>query len=72
MGSHNRFVAQTRQPKLSRFMRHVNGVHTQACNRRHGKVGCLLIQWRFKPDRTLPVRLIPGQDRSEAVFLAGI
>ncbi|MDL5031621.1 transposase [Pelomonas sp. APW6] len=37
----------TRQANLSRLMRHINGVYTQGCNRRHGTVGHLF-QGRFK------------------------
>ncbi len=37
----------TRQANLSRLMRHINGVYTQSCNRRHGTVGHLF-QGRFK------------------------
>ena len=47
MGNHYHFVLQTRQPNLSRLMRHVNGVYTQRFNRRHQKVGHLF-QGRFK------------------------
>jgi REP element-mobilizing transposase RayT len=47
MGNHYHFVLHTRQPNLSRLMRHVNGVYTQAFNRRHDKVGHLF-QGRFK------------------------
>lgn len=47
MGNHYHFVLHTRQANLSPLMRHVNGVYTQAFNRRHGKVGHLL-QGRFK------------------------
>lgn len=47
MGNHYHFVLYTRQGNLSRLMRHVNGVFTQAFNRRHGKVGHLF-QGRFK------------------------
>lgn len=47
MGNHYHFVLRTRQANLSRLMRHVNGVYTQAFNRRHGKVGHLF-QGRFK------------------------
>jgi len=47
MGNHYHFVLQTRQPNLSRLMRHINGVYTQSYNRRHGKVGHLF-QGRFK------------------------
>jgi putative transposase len=47
MGNHYHFVLQTRQPNLSRLMRHINGVYTQAYNRRHRKVGHLF-QGRFK------------------------
>ncbi len=44
--SHYHFVLHTRQANLSALMRHVNGVYTQAFNRRHAKVGHLL-QGRF-------------------------
>ena len=47
MGNHYHFVLQTHQPNLSRLMRHINGVYTQAFNRRHRKVGHLF-QGRFK------------------------
>jgi REP element-mobilizing transposase RayT len=47
MGNHYHLVLHTRQPNLSRLMRHVNGVYTQRFNRRHGLVGHLL-QGRFK------------------------
>jgi putative transposase len=47
MDNHYHFVLHTRQANLSRLMRHVNGVYTQAFNRRHGKVGHLF-QGRFK------------------------
>ena len=47
MGNHYHFVLHTRQANLSRLMRHVNGVYTQAFNRRHGLVGHLF-QGRFK------------------------
>jgi putative transposase len=47
MGNHYHFVLHTRQANLSALMRHVNGVYTQAFNRRHAKVGHLL-QGRFK------------------------
>lgn len=47
MGNHYHLVVQTRQSNLSRFMRHLNGVYTQAYNRRHRKVGHLF-QGRFK------------------------
>jgi REP element-mobilizing transposase RayT len=47
MGNHYHLVLHTRQANLSRLMRHVNGVYTQAFNRRHGLVGHLL-QGRFK------------------------
>lgn len=41
MGNHVHLVLQTQQPNLSRIMRHINGVYTQAYNRRHGVVGHL-------------------------------
>lgn len=47
MGNHYHLVLHTRQPNLSRLMRHVNGVYTQVFNRRYGPVGHLL-QGRFK------------------------
>jgi putative transposase len=47
LGNHYHFVLQTHQPNLSRLMRHINGVYTQAYNRRHRKVGHLF-QGRFK------------------------
>jgi REP element-mobilizing transposase RayT len=47
MGNHYHLVVHTREPNLSRLMRHVNGVYTQAFNRRHGMVGHLF-QGRFK------------------------
>lgn len=45
--NHYHFVLQTRQPNLSRLMRHINGVYTQSYNRRHAKIGHLF-QGRFK------------------------
>lgn len=47
MGNHYHFVLHTRQANLSRLMRQINGVYTQAFNRRHDKVGHLF-QGRFK------------------------
>jgi REP element-mobilizing transposase RayT len=47
MGNHYHLVLYTRLDNLSRVMRHINGVYTQAFNRRHGLVGHLL-QGRFK------------------------
>jgi REP element-mobilizing transposase RayT len=47
MGNHYHLVLHTRQANLSRLMRHLNGVYTQAFNRRHGLVGHLF-QGRFK------------------------
>jgi len=47
MGNHFHLVLHTRRANLSRLMRHVNGVYTQAYNRRHGVVGHLF-QGRFK------------------------
>jgi REP element-mobilizing transposase RayT len=47
MGNHYHFVLHTRRANLSLLMRHVNGVYTQAFNRRHEKVGHLF-QGRFK------------------------
>jgi REP element-mobilizing transposase RayT len=47
MSNHYHFVLHTRQANLSRLMRHVNGVYTQAFNRRHDQGGHLF-QGRFK------------------------
>ena len=47
MGNHYHFVLHTRRANLSSLMRHINGVYTQAFNRRHGKAGHLF-QGRFK------------------------
>jgi putative transposase len=47
MGNYYHVVLHTRQANLSRLMRHVNGVYTQAFNRRHGLVGHLF-RGRFK------------------------
>lgn len=47
IGNHFHLVLHTRQANLSRLMRHVNGVYTQAFNQRHGLVGHLF-QGRFK------------------------
>jgi len=41
MDNHYHFVMHTREANLSRLMRHINGVYTQAYNCRHGKVGHL-------------------------------
>jgi REP element-mobilizing transposase RayT len=47
MGNHDHVLLHTRRAKLSRMMRHLNGVVTQAFNRRHRNVGHLF-QGRFK------------------------
>ena len=47
MGNHYHFVLHTRGPNLSLLMRQINGVYTQAFNRRHAKVGHVF-QGRFK------------------------
>ena len=47
MENHYHIVPRTHQPNLSRLMRHINGVYTQAYNRRHAQVGHLF-QGRFK------------------------
>ena len=47
MGNHYHLVLQTRQANLSRCMRQLNGVYTQAFNRRHELTGHLF-QGRFK------------------------
>jgi REP element-mobilizing transposase RayT len=47
MDNHFHLVLETPQANLSRSMRQLNGVYTQAFNRRHGRVGHVL-QGRFK------------------------
>jgi REP element-mobilizing transposase RayT len=47
MSNHYHFVVHTRRANLSRLMQQLNGVYTQAYNRRHDKVGHLF-QGRFK------------------------
>ena len=47
MDNHYHLLIETLSPTLSRGMREVNGVYTQAFNRRHGRVGHLL-QGRYK------------------------
>jgi len=47
MDNHYHIVVHTRRANLSRLMQQLNGVYTQAYNRRHGKVGHLF-QGRFK------------------------
>ena len=47
MDNHYHLLIETRRPTLSRGMREINGVYSQAFNRRHGRVGHVL-QGRFK------------------------
>lgn len=47
MDNHYHLLIETLQPTLSRGMREVNGVYTQAFNRRHRRVGHML-QGRYK------------------------
>jgi hypothetical protein len=47
MTNHYHLVAETVEGNLSQGMRHLNGVYTQASNRRHGRTGHL-VQRRFK------------------------
>ena len=47
MDNHYHLLIETLSPTLSRGMREVNGVYTQAFNRRHGRVGHVL-QGRYK------------------------
>jgi len=47
MGNHYHLVIETSEGNLSKGMRHLNGVYTQAWNRRHRKVGHLF-QGRYK------------------------
>lgn len=41
MSNHYHFVLRTRQANLSKVMHHINGVYTQAFNKRHAKFGHL-------------------------------
>jgi putative transposase len=50
MGNYDHFVLHTRRENLSRLMLHLNGVVTQAFNRRHCKMGHLF-QGRFKANQ---------------------
>ena len=52
-------VLYTRQANLSRLMRHVNGVYTQAFNQRHALVG----QPEYCPLRALATILVTVRDR---------
>jgi REP element-mobilizing transposase RayT len=47
MDNHYHLLIETPDPNLSRAIRHLNGVYTQAFNRRHHRVGHLF-QGRFK------------------------
>ncbi len=47
MDNHYHLLIETLQPTLSRGMREVNGVYTQAFNRWHGRIGHVL-QGRYK------------------------
>ena len=47
MGNHYHLLLQTPEPNLVRGMRRLNGVYTQAFNRRHARVGHVL-QGRYK------------------------
>lgn len=47
MGNHFHLLVETPEPTLSRGMRQLNGLYTQAFNRRHGRSGHLF-QGRFK------------------------
>ena len=47
MDNHYHLVLEAPQANLSRAMRHLNGVYTQAFNRRHQRMGHLF-QGRFK------------------------
>lgn len=47
MNNHYHLLLETPQANLSRALRHLNGVYTQAFNRRHRRVGHLL-QGRYK------------------------
>ena len=47
MGNHYHLLLETPEPNLVQGMRRLNGVYTQAFNRRHGRVGPVL-QGRYK------------------------
>lgn len=47
MDNHYHLLVETPDANLSRGMRHLNGLYTQACNRRHGRCGHLF-QGRYK------------------------
>jgi len=47
MGNHYHLIIETPDANLSRGMRHLNGIYTQASNRRHGRSGHLF-QGRYK------------------------
>jgi REP element-mobilizing transposase RayT len=47
MDNHYHLLVETPSPNLSQALRHLNGVYTQTCNRRHDRVGHLF-QGRFK------------------------
>ena len=47
MGNHYHLLLETPEANLSKALRQLNGVYTQAFNRRHGRVGHVL-QGRFK------------------------
>ena len=49
MDNHYHLLVETMEPTLSKGMREVNGVYTQAFNRRHGRVGHVL-QGRYKAE----------------------
>ncbi len=47
MGNHYHLLVETPDANLSKGMRHLNGVYTQQCNARHGRVGHVF-QGRFR------------------------
>jgi REP element-mobilizing transposase RayT len=47
LGNHYHLLLETPEPNLVRGMRHLNGIYTQAFNRRHGRSGHVL-QGRYK------------------------
>ncbi|MFM9882309.1 MAG: transposase [Burkholderiales bacterium] len=57
MHDHYHFVLQTRRANLSQLMRQINGVYTQAYNRRHDKAGHLF-RGRFKGILVDPARYL--------------
>jgi REP element-mobilizing transposase RayT len=64
MENHFHLLVETIKATLSRGMREVNGVYTQAFNRRHGRVGHVLQgRWSTNP---MPRPAAPARSRAVA------